>query len=146
MSLFKRFGFREWGTKSNGELVYYKDLEVLNDSYKDFPRISLLNSSQKHLLSIHPEFHTKLFPDSRLNTERNHFVEDLSLCFFDKCRSDRISSFSSTMLNSFSNSSKYVFMFFPRSYFILYSCSRTFSQIWEKGLFSTICQVCQGFK
>lgn len=78
ISLFERFGFREWGTKSNGELVYYKDLEVLNDIYKDFPRISLLNSSQKHLLSIHPEFHTKLFPDSRLNTERNHFVEDLS--------------------------------------------------------------------
>lgn len=138
MSLFKRFGFREWGTKSNGELVYYKDLEVLNDIYKDFPRISLLNSFQKHLLSIHPEFHTKLFPDSRLNTERNHFVEDLSLCFFDKCRSDRISSFSSTMLNSFSNSSKYVFMFFSSIIFYFVQLFQDFLPNLGKG---ALCQL-----
>ena len=78
ISLFERFGFRQWGTKSNGELVYFKDLYVFNDIYEDFPRINLLNSSQKHLLGIYPKFHTKLFPDSRLNTERMHVIEDLS--------------------------------------------------------------------
>lgn len=35
-------------------------------------------NSQKHLLGIWPDFHTKLFPDSRLTTERKHIVEDLS--------------------------------------------------------------------
>ena len=36
VNLFEKFGFRQWGTKSNGELVYFKDLAVLNDIYKDF--------------------------------------------------------------------------------------------------------------
>lgn len=78
IALFEKFGFRQWGTKSNGELVYFKNLDVLNDIYKDFPRINLLNNLQKHLLGIYPKFHTKLFPDSRLKTERDHFIEDLS--------------------------------------------------------------------
>ena len=78
INLFEKFGFRQWGTKSNGELVYFKDLAVFNDIYKDFPRINLGANSQKHLLGIYPDFHTKLFPNSRLNTERNHVIEDLS--------------------------------------------------------------------
>ncbi|MBZ2021418.1 hypothetical protein [Streptococcus sanguinis] len=78
INLFKKFGFRQWGTKNNGELVYYKDLAVFNDIYKDFPRINLGVNSQKHLLGIWPDFHTKLFPNSRLNTERTHVIEDLS--------------------------------------------------------------------
>lgn len=76
--LFEEFGFRKWGEKSNGELVYFKDLLVFNDTYKDFPRINLMKNTQKHLLAIYPKFHTRLFPASRLNTERNHVVEDLS--------------------------------------------------------------------
>lgn len=78
ISLFEKFGFKKWGSKSNGELVYFKDLVVFNDVYKDFPRINLLEDTQKHLLGIYPNFHTKLFPYSRLHTERNHIVEDLS--------------------------------------------------------------------
>lgn len=78
IKLFERFGFRKWGEKGNGELVYFKDLTVFNDIYKDFPRINLSVNSQKHLLGVWPKFHTKLFPNSRLNTERNHVVEDLS--------------------------------------------------------------------
>ena len=76
--LFERFGFRRWGVKRNEELVYFKDFYVWNDIYKDFPRINLIENTGKHLLSIYPSFHTKLFPDSKLNTERNHIVEDLS--------------------------------------------------------------------
>lgn len=78
INLFEKFGFRQWGTKNNGELVYYKNLTVFNNIYKDFPRINLNTDSQKHLLGILPDYHTKLFPYSRLNTEREHIVEDLS--------------------------------------------------------------------
>lgn len=78
INLFERFGFRQWGEKNNGELVYFKDLTNFNDIYKDFPRINLRIDSQKHLLGIWPKYHTDLFPDSKLKTERNHIVEDLS--------------------------------------------------------------------
>ena len=79
INLFEKFGFRKWGTKSNGELVYFKDLAVLNDIYKDFPRLSLQFPTKKYLLSIFPRYHTKMFPESQLHTERHHYVEDLSV-------------------------------------------------------------------
>ncbi|MDW7798742.1 hypothetical protein SCQ32_04805 [Streptococcus canis] len=78
IKLFERFGFRQWGEKSNGELVYFKDLTNFDDIYEDFPRINLRIDSQKHLLGIWPKYHTDLFPDSKLKTERDHIVEDLS--------------------------------------------------------------------
>lgn len=65
------------GSKENGELIYVKTLEYHNNLYKDFPRIQSQNSS-KYILSIYPEYHTKLFPYSRLQTENDHKVEDLS--------------------------------------------------------------------
>lgn len=77
IKLFEKFGFFLWGKKGNGELVYNKVLEVQNDIFKDFPRIQI-QGNNKYLLSIYPEFHTKLFPYSKLNTEREHKVEDLS--------------------------------------------------------------------
>lgn len=79
INLFEKFGFRQWGTKNNGELVYYKNLEVFNDIYKDFPRLSLQYPTKKYLLSIFPRYHTKMFPESQLRTERHHYVEDLSV-------------------------------------------------------------------
>ncbi|MBY7736699.1 hypothetical protein MMB75_07325 [Paenibacillus sp. P2(2022)] len=77
IKLFEKFGFLLWGKKENGELVYNKVLEVRNDIYKDFPRIQR-QGNNKYLLSIRPQYHTKLFPYSKLNTEREHKVEDLS--------------------------------------------------------------------
>jgi hypothetical protein len=79
INLFEKFGFRKWGTKNNGELVYYKNLEVFNDIYRDFPRLSLQYPTKKYLLSIFPRYHTKMFPESQLRTERHHHVEDLSV-------------------------------------------------------------------
>ena len=79
INLFEKFGFRKWGTKNNGELVYYKNLEVFNDIYRDFPRLSLQYHTKKYLLSIFPRYHTKMFPESQLRTERHHYVEDLSV-------------------------------------------------------------------
>ena len=76
IALLEKFGFMMWGVKNNGELVYFKDDRVTDNLYIDYPRIN--NSTNKFLLSIYPQFHTDLFPESKLNTETNHYVEDLS--------------------------------------------------------------------
>ncbi|MGN4739044.1 hypothetical protein [Bacillus cereus group sp. MYBK227-1] len=75
--LFKKFGFCFWGTKDNGELVYVKSLETKDNFHLDFPRIKIENNN-KFLLGIHPTYHTKLFPLSKLETETNHKIEDLA--------------------------------------------------------------------
>ncbi|MFP8645014.1 hypothetical protein ACLHWY_26040 [Priestia aryabhattai] len=77
ISLFERFGFSRWGKNKNGELVYVKSSQVHNDLNKDFPRIQSKDRN-KFLLSIEPIYHTRLFPDSKLKTERDHKIEDLS--------------------------------------------------------------------
>ncbi|OGX78230.1 hypothetical protein A6395_13175, partial [Exiguobacterium sp. SH31] len=78
INLFEKFGFSPWGVKENGELVYFKDDTAHSDLYKDFPKINLKSNNKSYLLSIYPKYHTLLFPDSRLNTERSHVIEDLS--------------------------------------------------------------------
>lgn len=78
IKLFEKFGFELWGTKGDGELVYYKDTLVKYDIYQDFPRINKVTDNSKFLLSIYPKFHTNLFPDSKLLTEKKHSIEDLS--------------------------------------------------------------------
>ena len=72
--LFERWGFNRWGCKGK-ELVYYKDLSVKDNIYYDFPRIAT-KGCNKFLLSIYPDFHTPLFPDSRLNNEKDLFIKD----------------------------------------------------------------------
>ncbi|MDT2749602.1 hypothetical protein P7H30_07595 [Streptococcus parauberis] len=79
IDLFVKFGFQQWGTNNNGELIFFKDLTIFNDIYKDFPRINISGSSKQYLLAIKPVYHTKMFPDSKLNTERTHVVQDLSV-------------------------------------------------------------------
>lgn len=79
IELFEKFGFYLWGKKANGELVYIRKNEnqADEDIYKFYPKFNVANG-KKYLLSIWPNYHTKLFPDSRLITEKNHVVEDLS--------------------------------------------------------------------
>lgn len=79
IDLFVKFGFKQWGTNNNGELVFFKDLTIFNDIYKDFPRINISGGSKQYLLAIKPVYHTNMFPDSKLNTERTHVVQDLSV-------------------------------------------------------------------
>ncbi len=76
IDLFERFGFIYWGKKKNGELVYVKKLVDKGDIYRSFPLIHY--PVNKWLLGIYPKYHTQLFPDSRLLTEKEHVVEDLS--------------------------------------------------------------------
>lgn len=80
IALLERYGFERWGTKKseNGdELVLIKTVgQNTGDILKDYPVIDA--SRDIYLLSIYPQFHTKLFPDSRLYTESPDIVQDVS--------------------------------------------------------------------
>ncbi|MEL4360727.1 acetyltransferase [Shewanella algae] len=79
--LFKRYGFEEYATKTtnNGiENVLLRDFsKVHGDVDKDYPFIKT-SGNNKFLLSIYPQHHTKLFPDSILLTEGANVVKDVS--------------------------------------------------------------------
>ncbi|OEE79209.1 hypothetical protein [Vibrio genomosp. F6] len=79
--LFKRYGFEEYATKTtdNGtENVLLRDLSKFKgDVDSDYPFINTVNNN-KYLLSIYPNHHTKLFPDSKLLTEAPNIVRDIS--------------------------------------------------------------------
>ncbi|WP_025844708.1 acetyltransferase [Paenibacillus ehimensis] len=81
INLFIKYGFFQRSTKesvSGTELVLWKSLtEKQNNILLDFPRISQ-RGRRKHILSIFPEFHTRLFPDSILRNERFDILEDVS--------------------------------------------------------------------
>lgn len=81
IELLKKYGYLYWGikqTKSGKEDVYVKDLTIFNDDINlDYPCLNLENK-KKFLLSIYPKYHTELFPDSRLYTEKNHIIRDSS--------------------------------------------------------------------
>lgn len=80
ISLFEKYGFVHVANKNsqNGtEKVLLKDFQIVrNDLFLDYPRFKI--NSKKYLLSIYPEFHTRLFPDSILNNEKFHVIEDVS--------------------------------------------------------------------
>ncbi len=83
INLFKKYGFTEHGIKTSvgKELVFVKKIDKFNltkDFYKDYPLINV-NGTAKHLLAIYPVYHTKMFPGSRLKTEKNHYIEDISV-------------------------------------------------------------------
>ena len=77
----KTYGFTKHGYKAsaNGrEDVYVKEFaRLVGDIRLDYPIINAIGT-RKWLLSIRPEFHSRLFPDSLLKTEHASLVEDLS--------------------------------------------------------------------
>lgn len=81
VSLFERHGFIKYATKTtnNGtEDVLLRDLnQKTGDVDKDYPFIKT-KGVNKYLLSIYPDFHTKLFPDSILHNESSDIVKDIS--------------------------------------------------------------------
>lgn len=81
IDLLLKYGFYRHGTKnsSNGEeLVLVKDIVATGDDpLIDFPLIKASTAS-KYLLSIYPDFHTEMFPDSILNNESFDILEDVS--------------------------------------------------------------------
>lgn len=81
ISLFTTFGFYFYGVKStlNGdESVYVKRFNnIRDDILLDFPMVKF-SGVNKHVLSIYPKFHSKLFPDSILNNESYSLLNDIS--------------------------------------------------------------------
>lgn len=81
ISLLERYGFMKVGIKTtaNGtEQVLVKDMRTLrNNVIVDYPLIQSKNK-RKFALSIYPEYHTKLFPDSILHNESYNLIKDIS--------------------------------------------------------------------
>ncbi|MCZ4409160.1 PIN domain-containing protein [Cryomorphaceae bacterium 1068] len=68
--VLEQFGFTQYGTKDNGEIVLVKDFSKKAD--KENPRLTfpfLPRDSNIYFTSIRPEYHTELFPDSILRNE-----------------------------------------------------------------------------
>lgn len=81
VQLFNKYGFMECGLKGaegKEELVLLKTLsKISGDVLADYPLVNA-EEGKKYLLAIQPEFHTRLFPDSILNTESFDIIEDVS--------------------------------------------------------------------
>jgi hypothetical protein len=72
ITLLEKYGFEKYGqkvTKNGVEWVLYKKLSTTQtDVTKRYP-VVLASKRRKFLLTIYPEYHTRLFPDSILNNE-----------------------------------------------------------------------------
>jgi len=79
--LFQTYGFYKHGEKNtpNGkEIVYVRSFKDINgDVLLDYPLV-IEKNVKKYLLAIYPEFHTRLFPDSKLITDSPDIVQDVS--------------------------------------------------------------------
>ena len=81
--MFEKFGFSHIADKphegGNAEFVLIKDMTTHVDDFKlDYPFVKKA-SSNKYVLSIVPEFHTHLFPDSILKNEKKYdLIQDVS--------------------------------------------------------------------
>lgn len=81
IKLLSDFGFSKWGYKSfNGkkEEVYVKNMNLLqNDINRDYPFVNM-SQGRKYIISIYPKYHSIMFPDSKLNTESQEIIADVS--------------------------------------------------------------------
>ncbi len=76
IDLLARYGFVEAGLKGD-ELVYTKRMPTqTGDHLFDYPVVRATDV-QKWMLAIRPDFHTRLFPDSILNNESPHIIQDV---------------------------------------------------------------------
>lgn len=78
ISLFEEFGFTEYGSKDE-EKVFIKEIgHKTGDLVKDYPVVPV-ESNHKYLISIYPDYHTQLFPDSILfGEDGDEIIHDLS--------------------------------------------------------------------
>lgn len=83
ITMFENFGFSHVADKCHEdgktEYVLVKDMRTrVDDLMLDYPFVKKLDSD-KYVLSINPEYHTKLFPDSILNNEQRYdLIQDVS--------------------------------------------------------------------
>ncbi|BBB31182.1 hypothetical protein [Neptunomonas japonica] len=81
LHLFALYGFEKVSVKTtqNGqESVLVKNMtSYKGDILKDYPRMNS-EGVNKYLLSIQPEYHTRMLPDSILNNESHDLIKDIS--------------------------------------------------------------------
>lgn len=82
VQLFTRYGFVKVGMKLSGvgesEAVYERRLDqAVNDVVLDYPRIPILKD-RHFVLSLYPQWHSRLLPDSLLKTENVSILKDVS--------------------------------------------------------------------
>lgn len=83
IAVFEKFGFSHVADKIHGEekseYVLVKDMRThVGDIMLDYPFVKK-TGSDKYILSINPEYHTQLFPDSILNNEQKYDpIQDVS--------------------------------------------------------------------
>lgn len=81
IELLKKYGYLYWGiksTKDGKEEVYVKNITYFNNDIElDYPCLNL-EKKNFFLLAIWPKYHTELFPDSKLYTEKTHVIRDFS--------------------------------------------------------------------
>ncbi len=81
VSLFEKYGFErkaEKHTQNGTELVLIKQLQTpFIDVVKNYPTVHL-QENNIYLLSLYPQWHTRLLPDSILRTESSDIVQDTS--------------------------------------------------------------------
>lgn len=81
IQLFTRYGFEEIGVKttSNGvEVVLGRLLHApYRDRWTSYPLVKL-GRNRAYVLSLYPQWHTRLLPDSILHNESNDIVQDVS--------------------------------------------------------------------
>ena len=81
--MFEKFGFSHIADKphedGNTEYVLIKDMRTRVDDFKlDYPFVKKAGAA-KYVLSINPEYHTQLFPDSILKNEQKYdLIQDVS--------------------------------------------------------------------
>lgn len=78
INLLQKYGFVEKGKKGD-EIVLIKNMCTLSgDILKDYPLLTT-KQNRKFVLSIYPEYHTRMFPDSILrNEDRYELIRDVS--------------------------------------------------------------------
>ncbi|MFA7946215.1 GNAT family N-acetyltransferase [Pseudomonas brenneri] len=81
IALFTKYGFTqvaEKHTQNGTELVLIKNLNVLqNTLVRSYPLMDMANRNI-YLLSLNPQWHTRLLPDSILTNESADIIEDIS--------------------------------------------------------------------
>ena len=82
VQLFTRYGFVKVGKKSSGgdedESVYERRLDqTAGDVVLDYPRIPI-QKDRHFVLSLYPQWHSRLLPDSLLKTENASSLKDVS--------------------------------------------------------------------
>lgn len=79
--LLARYGFQRRATKTTGngvELVLVRDMRELgSDIIEGYPLVAV-GDSRAYLLSLQPQWHTRLLPDSILQNESASIVQDVS--------------------------------------------------------------------